>query len=59
VTGTVTLRAGLFAFGNASVDAVIATLGSCPCHSGFDVLYQNELRTIVVNEKLEALQFGG
>ena len=41
-----------------AVDAVIATLGSCPCHSGFDVLYQNELRTIVVNEKLEAQQFG-
>ena len=41
-----------------AVDAVIGTLGSCPCHSGFDVLYQNELRTIVVNEQLQAQQFG-
>lgn len=42
-----------------AVDGVIHTLGSCPCHSGFDVLYQNELPVIGINEKGEALQFGG
>jgi hypothetical protein len=42
-----------------AVDSVINTLGSCPCHSGFDVLYQNEIRMIGINEKLEAQQFGG
>lgn len=42
-----------------AVDAVISTLGSCPCHSGFDVLYQNELTVIGIDEKLEAQRFGG
>jgi hypothetical protein len=42
-----------------AVDAVIHTLGPCPCHSGFDVLYQNELPVIGINEKVEAQQFGG
>ena len=42
-----------------AVDSVIHTLGACPCHSGFDVLYQNELPVIGINEKGEAHQFGG
>lgn len=42
-----------------AVDSVINTLGPCPCHSGFDVLYQNELPVIGVNERGEAMQFGG
>jgi len=42
-----------------AVDAVIHNLGPCPCHSGFDVLYQNELPVIGINERGEALQFGG
>ena len=42
-----------------AVDKVIATLGPCPCHSGYDVLYQNELPMIGINEKLEAQQYGG
>jgi hypothetical protein len=42
-----------------AVDSVINTLGPCPCHSGFDVLYQNELPVIGINDKGEAQQFGG
>lgn len=42
-----------------AVDAVIKGLGPCPCHSGIDVLYQNELPVIGVNEKFEAQTFGG
>jgi len=42
-----------------AVDAVIKGLGPCPCHSGFDVLYQNELPVLTVNEKFEAQGFGG
>jgi hypothetical protein len=42
-----------------AVDSVIHTLGACPCHSGFDVLYQNELPVIGINDKGEAQQFGG
>ena len=42
-----------------AVDQVIHTLGPCPCHSGFDVLYQNELPVIGITEKGEAIQFGG
>ena len=41
-----------------AVDSVINALGPCPCHSGFDVLYQNELPVIGVNEQ-GAQQFGG
>ena len=41
-----------------AVDSVINTLGPCPCHSGFDVLYQNELPVIGVDEQ-GAHQFGG
>jgi hypothetical protein len=41
-----------------AVDQVINSLGPCPCHSGFDVLYQNELPVIGVNEQ-GAQQFGG
>ena len=41
-----------------AVDQVIGVLGPCPCHSGFDVLYQNELPVIGVNEQ-GAHQFGG
>jgi len=42
-----------------AVDKVIDILGPCPCHSGFDILYQNEIRTIGITEKLETQQFGG
>jgi hypothetical protein len=42
-----------------SIDAVIKGLGPCPCHSGFDVLYQNELPVLTINEKFEAQGFGG
>jgi len=41
-----------------AVDQVIGSLGPCPCHSGFDVLYQNEITVIGVNEQ-GAQQFGG
>jgi hypothetical protein len=42
-----------------AVDSVILALGACPCHSGFDVLYQNELPMLGINEKGELQQFGG
>jgi hypothetical protein len=42
-----------------AIDSVINTLGPCPCHSGFDIFYQNELPVIGINEKGEAMQFGG
>lgn len=42
-----------------AVDNVIHILGACPCHSGFDVFYQNELTVIGVNEQGQAQQFGG
>lgn len=42
-----------------SVDKVIDIIGGCPCHSGIDVFYLNELTVIGINEKLEANQFGG
>jgi len=42
-----------------AVDNVIGALGPCPCHSGIDVLYQNEITVIGVNERGEAQQFGG
>jgi len=41
-----------------AVDSVINLIGPCPCHSGFDIFYQNEIRTIGINEKLEAQKFG-
>jgi hypothetical protein len=42
-----------------AVDSVIQVIGACPCHSGFDVLYLNEIQVIGVNEKAEAQRFGG
>jgi len=42
-----------------AVDSVIKTIGACPCHSGFDVLYQNEITVIGVNEHGVAQQYGG
>jgi hypothetical protein len=42
-----------------AVDKVIGTIGACPCHSGVDVLYLNELKVIGVNAKIEAQQYGG
>jgi hypothetical protein len=42
-----------------AVDAVIGIIGACPCHSGFDVLYQNEVTVIGVNEAGVAQQYGG
>jgi len=41
-----------------AVDQVIGALGPCPCHSGFDVLYQNEIPVLGVNEQ-GVQQFGG
>lgn len=40
-----------------AIDKVIDVIGPHPCISGFDVLLRDELRTIVVNEKLEAQNF--
>ena len=40
-----------------AVDKVIDILGHHPCISGFDILVQDELRTIVVNEQLQASKF--
>jgi hypothetical protein len=34
-----------------AVDHVVQALGPCQCHSGFDVLYQNEIRVIRASEK--------
>jgi hypothetical protein len=42
-----------------AVDNVIKLIGPCPCHSGFDVSYLNEIQFIGVNEQGEAHQFGG
>jgi hypothetical protein len=42
-----------------AVDRVIDIIGPCPCHSGIDILYLNELNVIGINEKVEAQQFGG
>jgi hypothetical protein len=42
-----------------AVDKVIGTIGACPCHSGVDVLYLNELKVIGINAKVEAQQYGG
>jgi hypothetical protein len=40
-----------------AIDRVIDILGQHPCISGFDVLLQDELRTIVVDEGLQAHRF--
>ena len=40
-----------------AVDKVIDLLGPHPCISGFDVFFKDELRTIVVNEQLQATKF--
>lgn len=40
-----------------AVDRVIDILGPHPCISGFDVLFQDELRTIVVDSELNARRF--
>lgn len=40
-----------------AVDKAIDIIGAHPCISGFDFHFQDELRTIVVNEKLEAQRF--
>ncbi len=40
-----------------SIDAVIKGLGSCPCHSGIDVLYQHELPVLAITEKFEVQGF--
>ena len=40
-----------------AMDKVIDLIGSHPCISGFDVLLKDQLRTIVVNDKLQAQQF--
>jgi hypothetical protein len=41
-----------------TVDKVIATIGAHPCHSGFDVLYLNELKVIGVDARVEVHQYG-
>jgi hypothetical protein len=40
-----------------AIDRVIDVLGAHPCISGYDVLLQNELRTIVVDADLEVKRF--
>ena len=40
-----------------AIDKAIDIIGAHPCISGFDFHFQDELRTIVVNEKLEATRF--
>lgn len=42
-----------------AIDRVIDLIGPCPCHSGIDILYLNELKVIGINERLEAQAFGG
>ena len=41
-----------------SMDVVIKGLGSCPCHSGIDVVYQSELPVLGITEKFEVQPFG-
>lgn len=40
-----------------AIDKAIDIIGAHPCISGFDFHFQDELRTIVINEKLEAQRF--
>lgn len=40
-----------------AIDKAIDIIGAHPCISGFDFHFQDELRTIVVNERLEAQRF--
>ena len=40
-----------------AIDKAIDIIGAHPCISGFDFHFQDELRTIIVNEKLEAQRF--
>ncbi len=40
-----------------AIDKTIDIIGAHPCISGFDFHFQDELRTIVINEKLEAQRF--
>ena len=40
-----------------AIDKAIDIIGAHPCISGFDFHFQDELRTIVVNERLEASRF--
>ena len=40
-----------------AIDKAIDIIGAHPCISGFDFHFQDELRTIVVNERLEATRF--
>jgi len=42
-----------------AVDKAISFIGACPCHSGFNVAYLNEVEVIGINNKLEAQQYGG
>jgi hypothetical protein len=42
-----------------AVDKVIDIIGACPCHSGIDILYLNELKVIGIDAKGTAQQFGG
>jgi hypothetical protein len=42
-----------------AVNKVIDIIGSCPCHSGIDVLYLNELKVIGIDAHGESHQFGG
>src|SRR5215216_580966 len=40
-----------------AIDKAIDIIGAHPCISGFDFHFQDELRTIVVNERLDATRF--
>lgn len=42
-----------------AVDKVIDIIGACPCHSGIDILYLNELKVIGIDAQGAPHQFGG
>jgi len=42
-----------------AVDKAISFIGACPCHSGFNVAYLNEVEVIGINDQLQAQQYGG
>lgn len=42
-----------------AIDKAIDIIGSCPCHSGIDVLYLNEAKVIGINEQIQGIQYGG
>lgn len=41
-----------------AVDKVIGGLGPCPCHSGFDIQYLNEVSVLGINNELQLQKYG-